>query len=322
MAQYLQGLLAERQGRLGQMAATAAEEHGLSPNLADRRFDPPLDLSPRWYPARQPPPWRGNTVGLPEMPAAIQAGLGIGSEGTYWGEPGLRPILEGAGYEQVSPVNRPPPHMMPLVMKGLEALRGMPGPAPTGQPYPSAPHPYAGTSILSQRLDPTTVMLSNQPPVVTPPAYPTPAAETFATQQPGPTLRQVAPPTDPTYQQAIEADSPYGTPAEARAGYHRLSRLLRTTVGRGIPDPESMGILDDLIKGNWITVTQNDYDFDKAAGRFPGGQRGLDRLTYLVDYWRSEFNRQMSQAAPSAPQWETQQGTYQNPPSGVPMPTP
>jgi len=207
----------------------------------------------------------------------------------------------------------PPAHMMPLVARGLQVLQGgMPGPAPTGQPYPSAPQPYAGTSILSQRLDPSTIMLSNQPPLQLPPPqpapteqYPTPTAGAYATQQPGPTLQGVMPrpERDPTFQFYVE-NSAGLTRGDARAAYRDLNKALKDP---NMDPLDQLPTLRALIADGWLKVGPEDFD---TILHFPGGRPGRERMVTLIDQLR-----------PFLPQWETQQG-YQNPPSGVPQPTP
>lgn len=175
----------------------------------------------------------------------------------------------------------PPSHMMPLVQRGLQVLGGgMPGPAPTGSPYPTAPTPYAGTSIQSQRLDPNTIMLSNQPPLQMPapqpapteqPAYPTPAAETYSTQQPGPTLRTV---TDPAYQAAIEGMNR----SDARREYRDLNRLLQNP---DWSDEDVLPTLSHLLNTGWLDVTADDFD---TKVRLPQSYKA--RLIELIDHYR------------------------------------
>jgi hypothetical protein len=106
------------------------------------------------------------------------------------------------------------------------------------------------------------------------PAYPTPAAETYATQQPGPTLRAL-------------------TPAEHRAGLHSLARLLRRTTSEmpgGAPgySPEAMYAIDNLVRQGTITPSETDFDL---AAPFPGGERGRQRLVDAVDWWRDWSQR-------------------------------
>jgi hypothetical protein len=185
---------------------------------------------------------------------------------------------------------------------GLEAPRAYegglplgPGPAPTGVPYPTAPTPYAGTSIARQQLDPTTVLLSNQPPAegapapaplapAPAPAYPTPTAEAYGTQGPGPTLRAVTP----------------QTPAEAanqqrawRRDFRTLDRLLRhggepgegEELGRSEWDP--FGVLEGLIQSGAINVGP-----DWSATMIPLSDEARGRLVGLVDRWRDRVTAQ------------------------------
>lgn len=287
MGQYLQGLLAQRQAMAGTQPATVP---GGVP--ADRYLGDPSQ--PGWTPGLR----TFNADPEPRLPGP-------------WSPPGQPPAL-----------GPPPSHMMPLVARGLsvlgQALGGSeasaasmppgPGPAPTGVPYPTVPSPYAGTSILSQRLDPTTRMLSNQPPseVAPPPAsYPSPAAETYATQAPaeGGVIQGALSPADQKSQQRSWT-----------RGLRTLDGLLRRdSVPGGVPGmgsitDEHLSALDDLVAQGAITVTGDDFD---VHTKLPGGDAAKQRLIALVDAWR--------ELAPFRPGGA---GGFVMPPSGSPMPVP
>ncbi len=222
----------------------------------------------------------------------------------------------------------PPPHMLPLVAKGLQVLGGGgggglppgPGPAPSGTPFPTPPTPYGGTSILSQRLDPQTVMLSNQPPTEPQPMpappppppteYPTPAAETYATQQPGPMLRQV---------------TPDWTRPDARRAYRGLDTFLQQNPN---PDPSSaldtLPLLHHLMDQGYLTVSPDDFD---TVLRLPRAAR--ERLIPLIDSMRPfllppsqtvEFGPPEPEGAPMTEDEIMRRYGVAPPPSSIPTP--
>ena len=163
------------------------------------------------------------------------------------------------------------------------------GPAPSGQPYPTPPQAGTGSSILYQRLDPTTTMLSNIPP--TAPATPPPQAAQAAAALGA--LRQF-----PTTFQPTSGSADAATVAQWRHDYRTLSGLLHqdakdkrlAAMGGTYVSPESLSLVNRLIEQGAITVTPNDFD---TGMQFPGGHQARQQLIRVIDYWRD-----MQAAAP------------------------
>jgi hypothetical protein len=96
-----------------------------------------------------------------------------------------------------------------------------------------------------------------------------------------------------------------------RRDFRALDRILRRgEQGKGsVDDPlESMSLLESLIRSGAVQVGP---DWSHTLIEAPGGENARRRFVALVDYYRDQGY-----------QTEIRQGGYQNPPSGVPMPTP
>jgi hypothetical protein len=149
--------------------------------------------------------------------------------------------------------------------------------------------------ILWQRQpgDPRTWYLSNRPPaeIAPPPAaptYPTPTAEAYATQGPGPTLRDLQP-YRPVGEEPMTAGERANMERSWRRDFRTLDRLLRhggvpgegEELGRSESDP--FGLLERLIQSGAIAVD----DTGNVSTAIPGPQGDANqRLLDLVRDWR------------------------------------
>jgi hypothetical protein len=199
------------------------------------------------------------------------------------------------------------------------------GPASTtpGAAYPTPPTTDPGSTIMRQRLDPTTVMLSNQPPAPTPP--PDPAAVEALDSQ-----RYTAPPEPEGGVQAATAPMPR-TPRELymdqgeianqdrewRKNFRQLDRYIRS----GSPeDPgpnyaRSFGLLGDLVNQGAISIDPTTRDVRTAI---PGLTRPgwNDRLNALVADWLDYQDSIRPTGGPSfggPMSWTTAEGMHYTP---------
>lgn len=302
----------------------------LSPNIEDRRNQltfmqryapwafasyPEPNYSPDpgsgmwdWYWNRgqyEPPPTTPQDIPQQRLPPGTPFPVG---------PPGPGPYAPG-----------PFPTARPL-MTNASVLPAGPGPAPTGTPYPQAPQPEAGSSILWQKIDPTTTMLSNIP------------STTTTTQPPSmlDILRQSGilpsgePPGKAYAGDVAQGDNYPKATGNLREDYHSLYKLLRSDehdarrVGMepgSVASPESLSLLQSLIDNGSINVTENDFD---TGIPFPGGDLGRQRMVRLVDFWRDMQNASVPGGGPYGPsnlppgyqtgnlypttQWEIRQG--------------
>jgi len=169
------------------------------------------------------------------------------------------------------------------VLGGQGGATSTPSASPSGAfldqvSYPTPPTPYAGTSLLSQHLDPTTTYLYNQPPPMA--AAPTTTTTTLPSQ----------PAPQGQVERAAAAETllqGYPNVAELRANirdnYQHLRRLLRDP--HATESPFARSLVSSLINQGAITLTPTDFDM----GDLPRvrGKQSVARLIDLVDQVRA-----------------------------------